>query len=175
MTWTLPWRRPPSPNSPVSSGPEIRPAVVADADWVESLDRRAVALGPDHCFDADGFEDVLGDKRYAALVVELPGFGPAGYCLYGHREGKKFALLGRVVVDPRVRRHGVGTWLVRAVQSSLRDVIPARRLVCHCPEDYLAGQQFLRALGFVCHAVEEDFYGEGRNSYYFRYDAPRRP
>jgi predicted GNAT superfamily acetyltransferase len=104
------------------SSPRLRPVTETDTDAVLTLNEMEVAnLAPMDAARlsqlrglADRFDVIEVDGRFAGFVITFaPGaaYDSDNYAWFQERLGEQFYYLDRVVLDPSVRRRGVGGWL----------------------------------------------------------------
>jgi [ribosomal protein S18]-alanine N-acetyltransferase len=132
--------------------------------WMIRHDLPAVlaieAESSDPPWDRQEFLWTLRHRSVIGQVAELPDESVGGFVIYELRSRSIRVL--KLAVHPGLRRQGVGTALVAKLASKLAD---HRRitLVADVPETALAGQLFLRSMGWRATAVRHS--GEPDEAY----------
>jgi ribosomal protein S18 acetylase RimI-like enzyme len=136
----------------------VRPAVFGDIESIYAVEST--------CSYPWTVGDVGRARRQPGgecLVATL--FGQvAGYAIH-HTYGLREIVLDRIAVHADLRRHGVGSALLRRI--SWRLGTERTRLVATVPDTSLAAHLFLADRGFQATRVERDAFGRGRDAYRF--------
>lgn len=106
--------------------PELPMAVtaIAEADFTDWLEMRH-ALWPDHPKEELRAEmaELAADERAAAFIARDRGGAPLGFVEAFIRpfangcDSRPVPFLEGIWIDPAARRHGIGRWLITAIES----------------------------------------------------------
>jgi ribosomal-protein-alanine N-acetyltransferase len=79
-------------------------------------------------------------------------------CAIGDQQGGQSRVIN-ICVDPDARRHGIGTQLIRALESEL----PVGDVVLMVEDDNEGAKQLYRREGYLPVGVSRDYYGRGKD------------
>lgn len=135
-----------------SSSLIIRTFHTADAEPLAALLRNSMAAGEQNGHTASDFESLIGAFPIVRnfLVADRDGV-PVGMISSDYK---------LVVVEPNVRRQGIGTALVEALEAALEST-PDGPLILYPPHDNAGAVAFLQRLGF---AYDHSFWRFGLDS-----------
>lgn len=87
------------------------------------------------------------NMRCGSTVVECDAV-VAGYANFIHCLPGEFCTIGNVIVNPAMRRQGVGTFLLRAMAARAAMAYGAQRVRLRCVSSNKAGLRLYSAMGF---------------------------
>lgn len=151
--------------SPPATSPRVH------VRWLVRRDLPAVLNIERHAFEFPWTQEVFEDTLRARNVIGLVACaGPddyvAGFVVY-ELAATRISLLN-LAVDPLVRRQGVGRALIERMQSKLSPTAGKRqRLELIVRESNVVAQLFFKAHGFLCEAIEHEFYDDCTDDAYF--------
>jgi ribosomal protein S18 acetylase RimI-like enzyme len=101
-------------------------------------------------------------RKLTAKVAISPEGVVVGFCAATREYWNSVAIIDYLVVDPGARCQGIGSLLVAAVESELREA--GVRLVCVQTASWnTRGIRFYERLGYVKRAVLPEYFGEGND------------
>lgn len=121
----------------------------------------------EHPWSEDELLSALRKRNCIGMVAEI-GEKVIGYMIYELYKGKLD--LVKFAVHPEYQRQGVGTALLKKLQTKLSSH-RRTRIVTYLQDDNLRGHLFLKSMGFTAISVDRGYY-EGKDAYRFVYYHP---
>lgn len=119
------------------------------------------------------------DLKTIEYFLKLPGSGSfvaeydgevVGFLLFEMQD--TYLNLVSVAIDPKVRRRGFGTLLIKELKNS--DLAGCNRVYCTVSDKNLSAHLFLSKFGFKAINTKKNFYSEGHDAYEFMYVIRKR-
>lgn len=137
---------------------------VREREWIVQFEHRVFGGSPDH-WGSEIFEVMRRPRTYMLYATE--GTTMLGFVLYWCTTFCSTVHIGKLAVDTRFRRKGIGTNLLEAVRKACRDS-RVESMTLHVDTSNQAAINLYAKLGFLSEGKVCDYYSKGRHAYKMR-------